>query len=489
MLEAARKADPRSLMALLLTNLRNLTTLYAHLPETDIFFAEVLRKAVESRQDQHLNNCPPLHRLREAHLASAWNYRKDFRANDHYKLELNHLWPVFQLPNIQRLSVSDFESLGASDRFEDRLRTSSITDLTLVHRDSLLSVPDTMALLALSKRLTRLSFYLNDCYLSPNSQQISNADLWNCVRQCEGCIEHLDIYRDCTGFTPPTHRANNSHFGSLKGFRRLESLCIQPEVLLGGCCGDDLAPYSLRDTLPPNIKTLTFYGDEGLSLNKNLAPQLKDVIMSTDFPRLGYVALEVTSEYIRHYIDPADPPHDAVEQACRERGIKYETKQASSCTKGGIESRYYRYVVQRRLQMLNKLEEVRYALTEYLYRLGKSTFKDEASTGDRPKLSFEDLDTYELPWDKLTSAVLYPKAESESEWHSDVSSSEYEDWNTDDNASQVIDLEERRTEGSTRDVGETDRDSDVSSSEYEDWNTDDNASQDIDLEEDVLRAQ
>jgi hypothetical protein len=50
-------------------------------------------------------------------------------------------------------------------------------------------------------------------------------------------------------------------------------------------------------------------------------------------------------------------------------------------------------------------------------------------------------------------------------------------------------LEERRTEGSTRDVGETDRDSDVSSSEYEDWNTDDNASQDIDLEEDVLRAQ
>jgi hypothetical protein len=122
----------------------------------------------------------------------------------------------------------------------------------------------------------------------------------------------------------------------MQGFKSLESLCIQPEVLLGGCCGDDWAPYPLRDTLPLNIKALTFYGVEGLSLNKTLAPQLKDVIMSTDFPRLGFVALEMTSEYIHCYLDPASPPHDAVEQACRERCIKYETKQASSCTKGGI---------------------------------------------------------------------------------------------------------------------------------------------------------
>ncbi|KAF4240503.1 hypothetical protein CNMCM8980_001152 [Aspergillus fumigatiaffinis] len=480
-LEAARKADPRPLMALLLMNLRNLTTLYAHLPETDIFFAEVLRKAVESRRDRPLKNFPPLHKLREAHLASCWNYRKDFRAEDHYKLGLNHLWPVFNLPNIQRLSVFDFESLGASGHFRDSLRTSSITDLTLVHRD-ILSVPDTMALLTLSKRLTKLSFYLNDCDLAQNSNQITNAELWNCIGQYEDCIEHLDIYRDCTGCDPPVHRANNSHFGRMQGFKRLETLCIQPEVLLGGCCDEDLAPYGLRDTLPPNLKSLTFYGDEGLSLNKNLAPQLKDVIMSTDFPRLAYIALEMTSEYIRHYIDPANPPHDAVEQACRERAIKYETRQASSCTKGGIGSQYYRYVAQKRLQMLKKLDEVRYALTAYLHRLGESTFKDEASTGDRPKLSFDDLDTYELPWDELTSAVLYPEAESESEWHSEGPSSEYEDWNTDDTASQVIDSDDRSTEGSIRDVGAIDRDSDISS-DHKDWVTDDTASAVIDLEE------
>ncbi|BDD57418.1 hypothetical protein MAP00_002781 [Monascus purpureus] len=205
-LKALRKADPRALMALLSVNLRNLTTLYAHLPETDIFLAEVLRKAVESRREQPQNDYPPLHSLREAHLTSAWNYRQDFRARHQYRLELNHLWPIFQLPNIQRLSVSDFESLGASNRFGDSFKTSSITELTLIHcHDSLLVVPDTIALLTLPKKLTKLSFYLNDCDLFGDRNQISNADLWNGIRQFEDCIEHLDIYRDCTGFDVPSN--------------------------------------------------------------------------------------------------------------------------------------------------------------------------------------------------------------------------------------------------------------------------------------------
>ncbi|PKX88396.1 uncharacterized protein P174DRAFT_436247 [Aspergillus novofumigatus IBT 16806] len=95
--------------------------------------------------------------------------------------------------------------------------------------------------------------------------------------------------------------------------------------------------------------------------------------------------------------------------------------EASLCTKGGIGSRYYQYVAQKRLHMSKKLEEVRYALTAYLHWLGESTRKDKTSTGDLPKLSFHDLDTYELPWDELSSAVLYPIAGSESEWQSDVS--------------------------------------------------------------------
>lgn len=48
-LEALTKPDPRPLMALLLANLRNLTTFYAEIPETDVFFDEVLLKAIETR--------------------------------------------------------------------------------------------------------------------------------------------------------------------------------------------------------------------------------------------------------------------------------------------------------------------------------------------------------------------------------------------------------------------------------------------------------
>ena len=175
-LEALRKADPRPLMALLLACLPNLTTLYSHLPDEDMFLAAVLQQAVEGRQDQQApNGIPLLNRLREVHLASAWNYR-----GHDYQLRVKHLSHVFQLPNIQELSVFDLEPFEASDRFGNSPGSSSITNLTLVyHSDSLLEVPDTLALLALPKRLTKLSIYLNDNNSLAYRTQISNIDLWN----------------------------------------------------------------------------------------------------------------------------------------------------------------------------------------------------------------------------------------------------------------------------------------------------------------------
>ncbi|KAK4245070.1 hypothetical protein C7999DRAFT_34599 [Corynascus novoguineensis] len=270
-LNAVQKADSRPLMALLLAHLGNLTTLYAHLPETDIFLAEVLRKAVEDGQDQQPTNGKPLNRLREVHLTSAWNYRAAKSARDNYTLALNHL-----------------------------------------------------------------------------------------------------------------------------------------------------------DTLSPNLKSLTLYGDEGLALNKTLGRQLQDVVTSTDFQFLGHVALEVRFEEACCYRDPADPPHHEVERACREVGTKYETKDASSCTKGGVGCQYYRHVIEKRLQMNRKLDVVRYALTKYLSELRKSTDMDDGSTADRREMSSDDLDTddldtddldtddldtYELPWDDL-----YPEQEPDLDW-------------------------------------------------------------------------
>ena len=110
---------------------------------------------------------------------------------------------------------------------------------------------DTHTLLALPKALSSLSVYQNDCHLIPDSpKQISNVDIQLALNQHQSCIEHLDIYRACTGCLPPVHSPQNSHLGPLRAFERLKSLRIQPEVLLGGCCGDDIATFRLRDTLP-----------------------------------------------------------------------------------------------------------------------------------------------------------------------------------------------------------------------------------------------
>lgn len=463
-MEALRKTDPRPLMALLLTSLPNLTTLYAHLPETDIFLAEVLKRALEGQKDKSQNQSPPLQNLREAHLASVWNYREDWRARDKYTLKLGHLWPVFQLPTIRKLSVFDFDPLGASIRFGNIAKASGITDLTIVlHGDSMLAASDALALLALPKALISLSIYLNDCdLLKRDPKQFSNAGIWKGLGQHQSSVEHLDIYRDCTGCGPPVHSPKNSYLGSLHAFRRLKSLRIQPEVLLGGCCGNDMAPFSLRDTLPPNLESLTIYGDEGLALNKSLGEQLQEVLTSTNFPGLNHVILEETFNDIRCYIDPAHPPHEEVKRVCRERGVHFETKRGHSLSKGGIGLRYYRYVKQMRLQMDAKLQKVRYAVSERLYRLSETM---SADSSHQPELSSDDLDSYELPWDELTEEVLYPEATYEAERDS-------EEWDLDELDSEDVDSQELDSQDDLQGVNSEDSEVDTGNSGFEELDSD-----------------
>jgi hypothetical protein len=113
----------------------------------------------------------------------------------------------------------------------------------------------------------------------------------------------------------------------MRGFKRLQTLCIQPEVILGGCCKADYAPFQLRDTLPPNLRSLTLFGEEGLCRNKTLGRQIQDVLEGTDFTMLGHIALEAITDYVvGNFTDPADPPHDQVRRACQGTGRRYETR-------------------------------------------------------------------------------------------------------------------------------------------------------------------
>ncbi|KAF2174836.1 hypothetical protein K469DRAFT_685223 [Zopfia rhizophila CBS 207.26] len=129
-MKALHRADRRPPMALLLTRLPNLTTICAHVPESDVVLAEVLKQALKDQdnrpQQQTLQN------LKEASLPSEWHYPSTQDARDLYTLRLDYLWPLFRLPNIRKLSLFDFEPHGVAILFGDTAGASPITHLTLV---------------------------------------------------------------------------------------------------------------------------------------------------------------------------------------------------------------------------------------------------------------------------------------------------------------------------------------------------------------------
>jgi hypothetical protein len=184
----------------------------------------------------------------------------------------------------------------------------------------------------------------------------------------------------------PNHSDKNSYFGSIRGFKSLKHLYIQPEVLLSRCCGDGLAPFNLKDTLPPQLESITLYGDEGLVNMESFGAQLQNMIASTNFRSLRCIALEDTSKVRNYYLHYPVPPHLEVYQACRKSSKRYKQKLPSSCTKGGIGRRYYRCVVEKRQQMEEKPGDISFAVGEYSKRMGKSTHDD----GDFP-VGLDDL--------------------------------------------------------------------------------------------------
>lgn len=70
--EAVRKDDRRPLMALLLTVLPNLRSIYAHVPEEDPYLAKVLRLSLDNLENKPQQQA--LQNLEEAQLMSAWHY-------------------------------------------------------------------------------------------------------------------------------------------------------------------------------------------------------------------------------------------------------------------------------------------------------------------------------------------------------------------------------------------------------------------------------
>lgn len=216
---------------------------------------------------------------------------------------------------------------------------SPIEHLTLVHDDdSRVFNLDAQTTIALPRALRSLQFYFNDCDLFPQEEKpkpLSNAEMWSLLKQQQASINHLDIYRAGTGTIPPTHSRSNGYFGSLRAFECLRTLCIQPEVLLGGCCDDLVSPFRLKDILPFSLESLTFYGDEGLVDNEDLGKQLQEVMESVDFPYLRTLVLEEVSHLVRYYTRRIQLPHQDLGRLCKEKAIGFRIEDDKDLQKGG----------------------------------------------------------------------------------------------------------------------------------------------------------
>jgi hypothetical protein len=149
-------------------------------------------------------------------------------------------------------------------------------------------------------------------------------------------LEHLDIYRDCTGTSPHVHHKNISHFGSLREFEHLKKICIQPEALLGGCFGEPKAPFRLKDTLPASLESLTFYGSNGLILDLGLAEQFREILLSGDFTHLKSIVFEDVSEFVSCFIPSyVSRPNQVVKEICKEARVTFRERKGHHFLKGG----------------------------------------------------------------------------------------------------------------------------------------------------------
>ncbi|KAL4779998.1 hypothetical protein BJX76DRAFT_62377 [Aspergillus varians] len=337
-----RKRDRRPLMAILLTCLPNLETVFAHVPRSDPFLAAVFKRAVDSESDEARSSLG-LHRLRALHLCQETPVDTPRQPEDsepdsddeesvsRTALRLEYLWPVFYLRNLRALSLVDMDTVRAAGRLKDR-GISRIEDLYLINNwTSLGRSSDVQALIDQPTALRTFALALHDNPFGPNRHQIiSNSELWVCLQKYQHTLETVDICR-----SKNTHREENGHFGLLRTFPNLKHLRIQSEMLLGGCCGSPRASFRLKDTLPPTIETLTLYGEEGFDIIPDMHFQLRELISGENhFPSLNTIVLDDMTSLYDHDVQQLLPQYKDLGRLCRDSGIVFRIEEAVSMLGG-----------------------------------------------------------------------------------------------------------------------------------------------------------
>lgn len=329
------EGNRRPLVALLLTSLPNLEVLDARVPRSDPVLGAVLKRTLDLKDSGSSSYC--LSRLRELYLSQESSVflppQEAVEEGIQYAnaLRLDYLWPVFYLPGLRTLSLFELDTRNAQ-WICGSAGVSQLESLSLVgHARSKCTVSDIQALINQPKALKNFSFCVTGDSISGN-KVIANTELWNGLQRHVQTLEKIDIYRHAPG----VHRAQTGHFGLLCEFTHLKHLCIQVEVILGGCCDAPIAPFRLRDTLPSSLESLTLYGEEGFGVISDLPMQLVEVV-NGEFSALSLITLEEL-ECLRDDNRDLQLPYQAVEKACQEKGISFQIAEYSQRSVGARQS-------------------------------------------------------------------------------------------------------------------------------------------------------
>lgn len=310
----------RALLALIMTYLPNLTKLTVIADHLDPSFASVLLNS--SRAGGHFHpRRVAFQKLKHGNFHTRpRKLRYGYPVEDHTNRPLlENVWPAYSLPGIENLTIFGFEPGTSSlDHPIVCTRTSPVKYLTLARdTSSNMSYDLVRKTLTPPTTLAKLCLYVNDS-IDLDPKAVTNAELWKILVTFQHSLQHLNVYRD--SLASGLHNEGNEHMGLLSGFERLETLSIQPEALIGGCCGAERAPFQLKDTLPPSLRILTLYDtEEANGVYAALPSQLIQVVGDKRYAFLRSIALEDES---RSWWESESICHaKKVEQACKEAKV------------------------------------------------------------------------------------------------------------------------------------------------------------------------